>query len=68
MVTTHLPTPEEVIALFKQSGEMPANNHDFLNSFKVIYPSLTESERNVLLKSLLDYVDSLLQKEVEKAA
>lgn len=65
MVTTHFPTPEEVIALFKQSGEMPANNNDFLNTFKVIYPSLSESERKTLLKSLLDYVESLLQKKIE---
>lgn len=62
-----IPTPEELLALLQKNGEIPADKNAFIEAFKTLYPTLGEAERFELLKSLLAYVDSLLQKNPAKA-
>ena len=68
MATQHIPSIEEVLALFKKSGNVPTGKDGFTEAFKALYPMLTDEQRAQLLQSLLAYVDSLLQKPSAKAA
>jgi hypothetical protein len=60
-LTLNIPTPEELLALIQKNGEMPADKNAFIEAFKTLYPALGEAERSELLKSLLAYVDSMLE-------
>ena len=63
---THIPTPEKVLALLQQKGEMPADKNAFFEAFKTLYPALGEKERAELLQSLLAHVDSMLENNKAK--
>ena len=68
MTTQHIPTIEEVLSLFKKSGDLPVDKNGFIEAFKTLYPALDEKQRAQLLQSLLAYVDTVLQKPSTKAA
>lgn len=62
-----MPTPAEVLALLQQSDSLPSNREDFIQAFKALYPNLNEEERAALLRSILEYVDSLLSSQAKAA-
>ncbi len=59
-MTTTIPEPKEIVALFAQNGVLPTDKEAFVKAFKTYYPTLSATERAELLAEILAYVDSTL--------
>lgn len=66
--TQYLPSPKEIMALLAQSGVPSTDKEAFVKAFKNLYPSLSASERALLLADLLAYIDTVLESEILPAA
>ena len=63
MTTTHVPTPQEIVALLAQNGVLSTDKEAFVKAFKTFYPTLSAPERAGLLAAVMAYVDSILISE-----
>ncbi|MFN0216003.1 MAG: hypothetical protein ACKVT2_17220 [Saprospiraceae bacterium] len=63
MTASHIPAPKDIIALLAQNGVYSTDKEAFVKAFKVLYPTLSATQRTELIADLLAYVDTVLEPE-----